>query len=264
MLEARPEQEACTGREEPRWAELLVDVVPYAEPISPELVLVSPELAAMARAALPDRPWEAFLPAADKALALRMPATLPDSSVAAVAADAVVDMSHARSRKRPRVPVGLMLLVAFAGLVAAGSVLPVRDAPTLGPLPASAGTNPVPAPTLPPRTQIVTVLPRVSPTLPAIRLYSMSNGKGFLRVDTRKRTIVELQAILPCAGTVVVRHVPVAANGTFRVLRHAGLGARVPVTLQGRANRKHIAHGTIRVTGGTCRGAELGFVARIG
>ena len=36
--------------------------VSHVSTISPELVLVSPDLAGRARAALPDRPWETFVP----------------------------------------------------------------------------------------------------------------------------------------------------------------------------------------------------------
>ena len=38
-------------------------VEPLSEPISPELALVDPVLAEAARAALPEEPWKAFLPA---------------------------------------------------------------------------------------------------------------------------------------------------------------------------------------------------------
>lgn len=256
-------------------------MVPLAEPLSPELALVSPELGAAARAALADRPWEAFLPPAGEVVPLRPPAGVPESSVAATEPDAdavaVGSVSHAPGRQRPRVPIGLVLLAAFVGLLVAGSVLPVRDAPTLGPPLAQAGTPPLAAP----KAEPATVLPapaavvahpvaparaRVSttPRQPAVRLYAMANGKGFLRVDARRRSIVELHAILPCAGTVTVRNISFAANGGFQVLRHVGLGGRLPVAVQGRAIAKQAARGTIRVIGGTCRGVGLGFVARLG
>ena len=231
-------------------------MAPFAEPISPELALVSPELAAAARAALPDRPWEAFLPTADVAALLRRPSALPDSSVAVADpisdADAVVLLSHTSSRRRPRVPVALILLAAFAGLLVAGSVLPARDAPTLGPPSATAGTTaPVPPPATPTRRSV-------------IQTYTLTNGKGLLRVGRLHRSIVDLRVIVPCAGEVVVRDVPIALDGGFRAHRRVGLNARVPVSLQGRAIGAWVVRGTIRVTSGACRGAKLGFVARLG
>ena len=266
-------------------------MVPFAEPLSPELALVSPELAVAARAALADRPWEAFLPPAGEVVPLRPPAGVPESSVAAAEADAEADaeavavgaVSHAPSRQRPRVPIGLVLLAAFIGLVVAGSVLPVRDAPTLGSPLAQAGTTPAPRPRPPivvpnpasviapdrdpaPPLATVPARARVASALrqPAVRMYAMASGKGFLRVDAQRRSIVELHAILPCAGTVTVRDISFAADGAFHVRRHVGLGARLPVAIQGRAIGKRAARGTIRVTGGTCRGVGLGFVARVG
>ena len=94
-------------------------------------------------------------------------------------------------------------------------------------------------------------------------MYAMASGKGFLRIDAGRRSIVELRAILPCTGTVTVRDISFAANGAFHVRQHVGFGARLPVTVQGRAVGTRVARGTIRVTGGTCRGVGLGFVARV-
>ena len=120
------------------------------EPISPELALVSPELAAIARAGLPDRPWEAFFQPVAEGAPLRPPAAVVPVVVAPTPSRvAPAELEHA-GRRRPRIPVGLLLLVAFAGLLVAGSVLPVRDAPTLGPPPARA--NGLTTPTAPPAT----------------------------------------------------------------------------------------------------------------
>jgi hypothetical protein len=113
------------------------------EPISPELALVSPELASSARVELPDRPWEAFLPS------IRLPA-IPLAEVKPAPARAVQPVAMERRRRRFRPPIGLMLLLAFAGVVVAGSVLPVRDAPTLGPPSAPAI---VPSPRVPSQTE---------------------------------------------------------------------------------------------------------------
>ena len=137
-------------------------------PISPELALVSPELAAIARAALPDRPWEAFLPPEAEAAPLRPPTISEPLVVVQVAPAPEPVGSQSASRRRPRVPVGLILLAAFVGLVVVGSVLPVRDAPTLGPPPARANGLSVPQ-TPPPRPQGPQISTTPAPsTIPAV------------------------------------------------------------------------------------------------
>ncbi len=145
----------------------------FSEPISPELVLVSPELAAIARAGLPDRPWEQFLPPVGAVTPLRPPAIAePPAGAEPESAGASVASQHP-SRRRPRVPVGAILLVAFVGLVVAGSVLPERDAPTLGPPPARANGLSVPSATPPtpttPTTPASPATPATTPTTPVSR-----------------------------------------------------------------------------------------------
>jgi hypothetical protein len=106
------------------------------EALSPELVLVSPDLARQARAQLPDRPWEAFVPVHPVALGvpLRLAAAPASATVPApVAAPAAAAPTRSRGRFRP--PLGLTLLLGFVAIVLAGSLLPARDAPTLGPPP---------------------------------------------------------------------------------------------------------------------------------
>jgi hypothetical protein len=280
----------------------------FTEPISPELVLVSPELAAIARAGLPDRPWEAFLPAADPAdnevARLRPPATPPRPSPAAEPApDAAVVPSRRATRRRPRVPVGLILLTAFTGLVTAGSVLPVRDAPTLGPPPARANgltTTPV----TPSTSQEPTVRPAPAPptidtntntgTAPAVSLpssttptphpdpaprpaaprvlpsrvqpyggYVFARGLGLLRVDAGARSIVELHANVGCGGELVVRRIRITLDGRFSARRLSRGPGRPSVTVTGVFARAGTVHGTIRVTKGRCASGLVRFTGRL-
>jgi hypothetical protein len=87
---------------------------------SPELVLVSPELAARARALLPDRPWEAFAPPWLVAQAGR-------------AAPAGAYDAHATWPARLTAAFPIALLVAFLALLVIGSLPGLGDRPTLGP-----------------------------------------------------------------------------------------------------------------------------------
>ena len=111
-----------------------------AEPLSPELVLVCPELRRGARAALPERPWE---------LAVKLSAPSPRVDRAGPTASVMAPPSPrpAAGRLRPRDlggPLGL-LFVSAALVVAA----PSRDAPTLdvSPAPRNRAAS-VPSPTL--------------------------------------------------------------------------------------------------------------------
>jgi hypothetical protein len=91
-----------------------------ASQISPELVLVCPELAERARAALPDRPWEAFLP--------------PPSSVPRGPAQVVAPVPAGRSWPgRLAAALPIVLLAGFVMLIFVGSLPWLGDRPSLGP-----------------------------------------------------------------------------------------------------------------------------------
>ena len=109
---------AGAGRE-PRHRRELAEV-PATTQISPELVLVSPELAERARAALLDRPWEMFLPR------LSVVTTQPAPLVAPPAA-----RRSWPGRVAAAVPTAL--IAGFAAVIVAGSLPWLGDRPTLGP-----------------------------------------------------------------------------------------------------------------------------------
>ena len=87
--------------------------------VSPELVLVSPELAARERAALPERPWETFTPPACVARPI-----VPLPAAAPVAP---------RRAERALAFFPVVVLVAFVALLLVGSLPGMTQRPTLGP-----------------------------------------------------------------------------------------------------------------------------------
>ena len=101
-----------------------------AADISPELVLVCPELAEQARAALPDRPWETFVP--------RPPARPIPLGAAS---------PPARSRRtwpeRLASAFPVLLIGGFVAVIVVGSLPWVGERPTLGPPPARVQPTPV-------------------------------------------------------------------------------------------------------------------------
>ena len=115
------------------------------EPISPELALVSAELAAEARRALPDRPWEAFAP--PRPASAHAPKERPALRLAPL--PVAVPEPPAAGRRRGRlVTPSRVVTAALAGLLVVTSFLPPRNAPRLvaaDPLPtatAAAATPP--------------------------------------------------------------------------------------------------------------------------
>lgn len=114
-------------------------VVATAAEISPELVLVCPELGEQARAALSDRPWEMFVP--------RLPARPIPIGVAP-------STQNARSwsgRLASAFPA--VLIAGFVAVVVVGSLPWIGERPTLGPPPARLQPTPaVTTPTVPRET----------------------------------------------------------------------------------------------------------------
>jgi hypothetical protein len=121
--------------------------VAESAPISPELVLVCPELASRARAELPDRPWEAFLPR----LPLRAPWTVPPAPFRPAPVQPAARQPPAIERSWAGRVASLFPAVVLGGFVAviiAGSLPWVGERPTLGPAPPTVQPA-VTTPTLP-------------------------------------------------------------------------------------------------------------------
>jgi len=119
-------------------------------PLSPELALVSSDLAEIARAFLPDRPWEQFLPApapfervARGAYEAISPA--PDEHTALpveIAASSPSSTSPPTLRRRRRPSIGVLAWGVF-GVIVFISCLPiVLDGPSLGASSPPTGTTP--------------------------------------------------------------------------------------------------------------------------
>ncbi len=98
------------------------------EPVSPELCLVSPDLAAAARAALPDRPWERFAPPRPPIVVA--PLETLQQTVAKSAADPDRSLEPARPRRRI-VTGGRLATVLAAAFLVVTALLPPRHAPRL-------------------------------------------------------------------------------------------------------------------------------------
>jgi len=121
--------------------------VASAPDISPELVLVCPELADQARAALPDRPWEMFVP--------RLPARPIPLGPPAHAAPSGHSWPARLASAFPAV-----MIAAFVAVIVVGSLPWVGERPTLGPPPAR--VRPAPVVTTP-------TAPTTTPTKPSSR-----------------------------------------------------------------------------------------------
>ena len=100
--------------------------------------MVSPELAAEARRALPDRPWEAFAP--PRAAVERRTLRLAPPTVA------TPEPAAERTRRRTVTP-SRVVTAALLGLLAVTGFLPPRNAPRLvagDPLPVATATTATP------------------------------------------------------------------------------------------------------------------------
>jgi hypothetical protein len=102
---------------------------------SPELALVCPDLASRARAELPDRPWEVFVPVRGPVERIGPP---PRSVAAAGSGYLWVE------RVSSAFP--LVMLAAFVALLIIGSLPGLSKGPTLGPPVVTKPTPPAPPP----------------------------------------------------------------------------------------------------------------------
>jgi hypothetical protein len=89
---------------------------------SPELALVCPDLAARARASLPDRPWEAFAARADTIVRIGPPPRVAREEPGRMWVERAANAFP------------IVMLVGLVALLIVGSLPGLSQGPTLGPL----------------------------------------------------------------------------------------------------------------------------------
>jgi hypothetical protein len=211
------------------------------EQVSPELVLVSPELAERARALLPDRPWEAFVPPAP----LR-PARLFEEP----------PRRSATPRRRRR---GLATLAVYLGVGAGVAIasLPTRDAPTLG-----RSSGPRAAQSDARTTGLSAALTEPSGRPVQGGRYAFGPGR-WLHVDTGGKTIRRLQASVACLGRIVLRDIPVMPDRSFATRLRAGKQRYATLAVEGRFVGVDRAQVILHASVPGCDSGKVRFAARL-
>jgi hypothetical protein len=210
---------------------------PAADPrreLSPELVLVSPELAAEARARLPDRPWEAFVPPPPPPLVLVQPSVVQEPRVGRRRPERRV-LRDRRRRRRLRIWPAVAGLGIVVLLIA--SFLPASDSPTLEPAPKVGSGSILPTPGA---------------------LYGFGADSALV-ISTDGRSIARVTS-LPCLPNGATLDARIGPDGYF-VFYRADVG-EVRLELQGRFVEDGVVQGTYRVRTRGCETARAEFVAR--
>jgi hypothetical protein len=224
-------------------------------PLSPELALVSPELAHAARMLLPDRPWELFAPpvplepAADTStvplpVSVRpVPAAAP-AAVPLVLEPLVAPVPTVRRRRFRRPSTGALVWGALGALVLFSSLPIVIDGPSLG--------GAAPADNPPPSGQ------SSGGVTPHPGAYVGDQVRLVVGADAR--TIVSRTVNGLCGSRATVGDIPVAPDGQFAATRNDG-AARVSV--QGRFRSPELGALKLRVVRASCDSRPRSFTVRI-
>ncbi len=216
------------------------------EPISPELALVDPCLAAAARAALPDEPWNHALEQA-RSREVAVPLATPVRSTGTAFAPTQVP-------ERPRVGAAavrrLALVAAWAVLITGFALLAEVRSPGGPAVVAEASTS----------GRAQEVLPTPVPGGGYV-----IDGRSSFRVGPQGRAIGAMTLPVRCLWGVRLPRIPVAGDKSF-AYRGTLRGTRmqpVSIRLEGKFEGPRHARGTIAVKGRGCRTVTVSFRARL-
>ena len=262
------------------------------EPLSPELVLVCPQLRLKALAALPDRPWEAFLPlrsedppaavvAAGSITAgslLALPSGDPvavataDSAAADFAATPVDDLgdSTTASASRRGRDLALVTVALIVGFIAAQFVH--RPAETS--LIQGSGGSPSAAPEAPAKQPTRPSSPGQEPVGSATGVaggHAVPRGgyvfgrSGRFQIAPGLRTVRMFHARVKCAPNVVIPAMSLRGGSRFayRGRIRAGKKRAVQLEVAGRFLDSSRVRGFVRARSAGCDSGKVRFLARL-
>jgi hypothetical protein len=257
------------------------------EPLSPELVLVCPQLRLKALAALPDRPWEAFLPprsedppaaiAAARALTASSLIVLPSDEPPAVSAaidagpiDDLADSTTASASRRGR-NLGLLTAALIVGFVA-GQFVRQPSQPSFLP---SGGGSPSASPEAPAKQPTSeTSSPGQGAGGPATSLASglavprggyVFGRSGRFQIAPGLRTVRMFHARVKCAPNVVIPAMSLRGGSRFayRGQIRAGRKRAVQLEVAGRFLDSSRVRGFVRARSTGCDSGKVRFLARL-
>lgn len=259
------------------------------ELVSPELVLVSPQLRLKALAALPDRPWEAFLPprpqdppaaiAAVRALTTGSLVVLPsdepptvnagiDAGVGPVdeLADSITESAGRRGRNLALVTVAL--IVGFiAGLFVRQPARPSLT-PSSGVSPSAFPAAPAKQPTREtssPGQGAVQPPPSLATGLAVPRGGYVFGRSGRFQIAPDLRTVRMFHAQVKCAPNVVIPAMSLRAGSRFAYSGQIRAGKKRALQLEvaGRFLDSSRVRGFVHARSAGCDGGKVRFLARL-
>ena len=254
-----------------------------AEPLSPELVLVCPELRLEALTALPDRPWEAFLPvrsedppaavAAAASVTAGSLVSLPSDDPLAVASadvDGLGGSGTASVSRRGR-DLALVTVALIVGFTAAQFV----HRPAQTSLMPGAGGSPSASPEAPAKQPArETSSPGQGAGGPATSLASglavprggyVFGRSGRFQIAPGLRTVRMFHARVKCAPNVVIPAMSLRGGSRFayRGQIRAGKKRAVQLEVAGRFLDSSRVRGFVRARSAGCDSGKVRFLARL-
>ena len=266
---------------------------PTAEPLSPELVLVCPQLRLEALIALPDRPWEAFLPPRSEDPAALVAATgtitagpltaLTSADPVAVASAGVTGadfpVEAADGRGVPATPIAsrrgrslaLVTVALIVGFVA-GQFIRQPTRPSFLPSGGGSPAASLPAPAEQPTRE--TSSPGQGAGGPETTLAGglavprggyVFGSSGRFQIAPDLRTVRTFHARVKCARTVVIPAMSLRGGSRFayRGQIRAGNKRAVQLDVAGRFLDSSRVRGFVRARSAGCDSGKVRFLARL-
>jgi hypothetical protein len=241
------------------------------EPLSPELVLVCPEIRLKALDALSDRPWEAFLPPRreDSPAAIAGPASITSGSLVVVPSEAVAEPiddlggSTTASVSRRRRDIALVMIALILGFATAEFVdRQSRPAPTRT---AEASPSAAPAP------RQTVAAPSTSPTGGPRKTLAVARGgyifgrSGRFQIAADLGTVRMFRAQVKCARILVIPAISLHDGSRFgyRGQIRAGKKPAVQLEVAGRFLDSSRVRGFVHAHSLGCDSGKVRFLARL-